>query len=51
MKRIHACGSNEHQIARRQFLGGVAGGAVGGRGMLAASPAAKQLEKTQQRVV
>jgi hypothetical protein len=51
MKRIHACGSNEHQIARRQFLGGVAGGAVGGLGMLAASPAAKQLEKTQQRVV
>ncbi|MED5448210.1 MAG: DUF1501 domain-containing protein, partial [Planctomycetota bacterium] len=51
MKRIHACGSDEHRIARRQFLGGVAGGAVGGLGVLAAAPAAKQLEKTQQRVV
>ncbi|GIT30570.1 MAG: hypothetical protein Ct9H300mP1_26160 [Planctomycetaceae bacterium] len=51
MKRIHACGSDEHQIARRQFWGALPVVRWVAWGMLAASPAAKQLEKTQQRVV
>ena len=51
MRCNYSCGSDEHVIARRQFLGGVAGGVVGGLGVMAGVPAAKQLEKTQQRVV
>jgi len=51
MRCNYSCGSDEHVIARRQFLGGMAGGVVGGLGVMAGVPAAKQLEKTQQRVV
>ena len=51
MKCTYACGSNEHVMARRQFLGGMAGGMVGGLGVMAGLPAAKKLDSTQQRVI
>jgi len=62
MKCSYACGSSDHLLARRQFMGnmimsGMAGGAlasgtvVGGLGALAAPAASQQLAKTQKRVV
>jgi len=52
MKCKYSCGSADHLIARRQFLGGVAGSAiVGGLGALAQPAAAKQLAKDQKRVL
>ena len=52
MKCKYSCGSEDHLIARRQFLGGVAGSAiVGGLGALARPAAAKQLAKDQKRVL
>ena len=52
MKCTYACGSAEHTIARRSFLGGMAGlGIVGGLGALAQPAAAEQLTKDQKRVV
>ena len=56
MKCTYACGSAEHQIARRSFLGGVTGGIVGGGivgglGALAYPAAAKQLASQQKRVL
>ena len=54
MKCNYACGTSEHTIARRQFLGQVAAGTgavVGGLGALASPAAAKQLTKDQKRVV
>ncbi|MDP6444188.1 MAG: twin-arginine translocation signal domain-containing protein, partial [Pirellulaceae bacterium] len=54
MKCTYYCGSAEHTLARRQFLGGVAAGAgavVGGLGALASPSIAKQLKREQMRVV
>ena len=51
MKCQYACNSSEHQIARRSFLGGLAGGIVGGLGAMAQPAAAKQLAKDQKRVL
>jgi hypothetical protein len=57
MKCKYACGSAEHQLARRQFLGGmvgagaVVGGVVGGLGALARPAAASQLSRDQKRVL
>jgi hypothetical protein len=52
-KCTYACGTEEHVIARRQFLGGVAAGAgvVGGLGVLAGSASATTLAKDQKRVI
>ena len=52
MKCMYACGSAEHTLARRSFLGGMAGlGIVGGLGARAGPAAAEQLAKKQMRVV
>ncbi len=54
MKCRYACHSPEHQIARRQFLGGLAAGAgavVGGLGVMARPAVAQQLAKDQKRVI
>lgn len=54
MKCQYSCGSSEHTIARRQFLGQLAtgtGAVVGGLGALASPAAAKQLAKDQKRIV
>ncbi len=53
MKCTYACQSNDHLLARRQFLGTVAAGAgvVGGLGALAQPAAAEQLSKDQKRVL
>ena len=55
MRCTYACRSPEHVIARREFLGGLAGaglgGIVGGLGVLARPAAAAQLAKDQKRVV
>jgi hypothetical protein len=52
MKAHYACGSNEHLMARRQFLGTMTGGfVVGGLGALTAPSFAKQLAEQQMRVV
>ncbi len=52
MKCTYACHSPEHTIARRQFLGGLAGGfVVGGLGALTRPAAAAKLEKEQKRVL
>lgn len=53
MKCTYACGSAEHTIARRTFLGGMAAGlgVVGGLGALARPAAAEQLAKDQKRVI
>ena len=54
MKCTYACNSAEHTMARRQFLGGVLGGAagvVGGLGALAQPSFAEQLKKEQKRVL
>lgn len=52
MKCQYACGSLEHLIARRRFLGGMAAGAVvGGLGVFARPAAADALAKKQMRVL
>ncbi len=55
MRCEYACGSVEHGIARRQFLGGLAAGSaagiVGGLGALAQPAAAKELTSAQKRVL
>ena len=52
MKARYACQSDSHQIARRDFLGTMAGGfVVGGLGALTNSAAAAQLKKNQMRVL
>jgi hypothetical protein len=51
MKRLFACGSAEHVLSRRQFLGGVAAGTVGGLGALALPEATAKLAKDQKRVL
>ncbi len=54
MKHPYACNSSEHLIARRQFLGGVMGGAglvVGGLGAMAAPAAQTKLNNDQKRVL
>ncbi|MCA9178037.1 MAG: DUF1501 domain-containing protein [Planctomycetales bacterium] len=51
MKCQYSCGSAEHLIARRQFLGGAGAGVVGGLGALALPAHAKQLASDQRRVL
>ncbi|MCP4170767.1 MAG: DUF1501 domain-containing protein, partial [Fuerstiella sp.] len=52
MKAGYACQSPEHTLARRQFLGSVAGGfVVGGLGALTNPAAAAALERKQMRVL
>lgn len=53
MKCTYACGSAEHTLARRSFLGGMAAGlgVVGGLGALTRPAAAEQLAKDQKRVI
>jgi hypothetical protein len=54
MKCSYACGSVEHALARRQFLGSLAAGAgvvAGGLGFLASPAAARQLAQQQKRVL
>ncbi|MBM3875913.1 MAG: DUF1501 domain-containing protein [Verrucomicrobia bacterium] len=54
MKCDYACGSAEHTIARRQFLGSLAAGAgavAGGLGAFAAPPVSASLAKNQKRMV
>ncbi|MCH8828503.1 MAG: DUF1501 domain-containing protein [Planctomycetes bacterium] len=46
------CGSHEHALSRRQFLGAsAAAGAMGGMGMLAQPALAKQISKNDKRVI
>ncbi len=50
----YACGSAEHEIARRQFLGGLAAGTgavIGGLGSLTAPEALANLAKAQKRMI
>jgi hypothetical protein len=52
MKRQFACGSPEHLLARRQFLGGLASGiVVGGLAHFVRPAVAEQIKKDQKRVV
>jgi uncharacterized protein (DUF1501 family) len=53
MKPFYACGSAEHGISRRGFLGGVAVGAAGllGFGSLVQPLAAKELQQASKRVL
>lgn len=54
MKCTYACGSVEHAIARRTFLGVMTaglGGVVGGLSALATPAAARQLARDQKRVL
>jgi hypothetical protein len=52
MRCSYACGTADHLIARRQFLGTLAGGVVvGGLGALARPVAAQQLASQQKRVI
>lgn len=54
MKCSYSCGTNDHLIARRNFLGGMigaAGAVVGGLGALTKPVVAKQLESQQKRVL
>lgn len=57
MKCTYACGSSDHLLARRQFMGALAGGTlaggavVGGLSALAAPDASKQLARNQKRVL
>ena len=53
MKKLHACGSMEHEIARRQFLGGMmAGGAmIGGLSSFYTQEALAGLSKQQKRMI
>src|SRR6266540_524509 len=46
----YACGSAEHQMSRRGFLGGIAAGTLGFAG-LAMPSSALELQKKQKRVV
>src|SRR5580704_7787855 len=49
----YACGSADHRMARRDFLGGLAAGlgAAGGLGVLTRPAAAALLTKDQKRVI
>ena len=50
--KFRPCGSMEHNVARRQFLGTVAGGfVVGGLGALTNPIAANELKRQQKRVL
>jgi hypothetical protein len=55
MRCDYSCGSPEHLIARRQFLGGMAaagvGSVVGGLGVFSRPAAAEELKKQQKRIV
>lgn len=55
MKCTYACGTSEHLLARRQFLGGMAaaglGTVVGGLGFFTRPTAAQEMAKQQKRVV
>ena len=55
MKPFYACGTPEHLIARRKFLGGMAaagvGSVVGGLGVFARPTMAAEVAKQQKRVV
>ncbi len=54
MKCSYACGTAEHRIARRQFLGtlgAAAGMATGGLGMLTHPATAQHLEKSGKRIL
>jgi len=52
MNCTYACNSLEHKIARRHFLGAMAGGVVvGGLGAFARPAAADELAKQQKRVI
>ncbi|MEQ9409924.1 MAG: DUF1501 domain-containing protein [Fuerstiella sp.] len=52
MKAHYACQSSEHLVARRQFLGSLAGGfVVGGLGALTNPLAAAELSRQQMRVL
>ncbi len=52
MKLNYNCGTREHLLARRSFLGGMAAGAVvGGLGLFSSPLAAAELAKQQKRVV
>src|SRR5688572_6166103 len=52
MKPFYACGSAAHGLSRRGFLGGVAAGAAAlGFGGLMQPLAAKELQKTDKRVL
>ena len=52
MRCHYACGSADHVVARRRFLGGLtAGAAIGGLGVLTRTRAAEALEKQQKHVL
>ncbi len=54
MKCSYSCKTEEHVLARREFLGGLAAGAgavVGGLSVLTSPSAANQLTKDQKRVL
>jgi len=54
MRCDYACGTAEHGMARRRFLGSLAGGAaglIGGVGALTRPAAAEQLASSQKRVL
>ena len=53
MKCDYACGSEEHLIARRQFLGGMAAGGamLGGLGTFATAEAVAKMVKNQKRMI
>ena len=51
MRCQYSCGSAEHLLARRQFLGGMGLGVVGGLSALTSTAAAKQLASQQRRVL
>jgi hypothetical protein len=52
MKCNYACGTSEHVLARRKFLGGMATGAVAGSlGVFTRPAAANELAKKQMRVL
>lgn len=52
MNATYACGTEIHRIARRQFLGTLAGGfAAGGLGALVTPAAAEELTRQQMRVL
>jgi hypothetical protein len=55
MKRFFGCGSPEHAVARRQFLGTMAaaglGSVVGGLGVFTRSATAAEIARQQKRIV
>lgn len=53
MRCLYECGSSDHQVSRRAFLGGsVAGGfALGWGGILSAQEAAQQIQSKQKRIL